>query len=335
MSVRGRSHHSWVRQLNDSLRPQCSTGARVLDLYCGAGGLSLGFRACGFQVIGIDNSCDALSTYSQNLGFADKMDLNYESELPSADIIVAGPPCQPWSRAGRRGGSADRRDGLARVALAIEQIRPVVAVIENVPDLARNGSRHHLDQFESALRRLGYSVSEFILNAAEYGVPQNRSRIFVTACDGDRALVRPEPWDEMISVRRAIPGTWWREPSESCLLSSSMDAYIERYERASGCRVPRDLHLDRPARTLTVRNLSGATGDMIRLRMPDGQRRRTLTVREAARLQSFPDWFRFHGSRRSQLTQIGNAVPPLLALAVAGSVRERVDESSAPTRFGR
>ena len=87
-----------------------------------------------------------------------------------------------------------------------------------------------------------------------------------------------------------------------------------------------DLHFDKPARTLTARNLSGATGDMMRLRLPDG-RRWTLTVREAARLQSFPDWFKFTGNQRSELEQIGNAVPPLLALAVARSVSERLRNS--------
>ena len=100
-----------------------------------------------------------------------------------------------------------------------------------------------------------------------------------------------------------------------------MDAYISRYEEASKCKHPRDLYLDRPARTLTVRNLVGATGDMVRVKIEDG-RRRTLTVREAARLQSFPDWFKFTGTESKQLKQIGNAVPPLLSYHVAGAVLE-------------
>lgn len=80
---------------------------------------------------------------------------------------------------------------------------------------------------------------------------------------------------------------------------------------------PRDLHLDkRPARTVTCRNLAGATGDMHRVVLPDGRRRR-LTVREGARLQSFPDWFEFQGSEASQYKQIGNAVPPLMAYEIA------------------
>ncbi len=312
---------TWVQRLNQLLEQRSLLGLKVLDLYCGAGGLSLGFRAQGFEVSGIDNAIDPVKTYMRNLGIAWRADLHSYDDLPAADVIIAGPPCQPWSRAGRREGSTDRRDGLANVTQAIKHVRPHVAVIENVPDLARQDARSYLDEIESVLGGLGYAVSEFLLNAADYGVPQNRTRVFVTAVKDNCPLKQPDPWMETFTVRQAIPGTWWREARGSSLLSTRMDDYIARYEQASGCRVPRDLHLDRPARTLTVRNLSGATGDMIRIRLPDGHKRRTLTVREAARLQSFPDWFRFEGSHRSQLSQIGNAVPPLLAFAVAGSVR--------------
>ena len=99
-----------------------------------------------------------------------------------------------------------------------------------------------------------------------------------------------------------------------------MDKYIKKYEKASKCVRPRDLHLNQPARTVTCRNISAPTGDMLRILLPDGRRRR-LTVQEAARLQSFPDWFEFQGSEESQFNQIGNAVPPLLAKTLAGSVK--------------
>jgi hypothetical protein len=109
-------------------------------------------------------------------------------------------------------------------------------------------------------------------------------------------------------------------PPESKFLTPGMDEYVAKYERASFCIRPRDLYPDQPARTVTCRNLAGATGDMHRVRLPDGRRRR-LFVREAARLQSFPDWFEFCGAETSQFNQIGNAVPPLLAWHLAGSVK--------------
>ena len=314
---------SWIRDTNSRLRRETILGLKALDLFCGAGVLSLGFWACGFEVEGIDHSADAVSTYSINLGKADCANLSNASGLPNADVIIAGPPCQPWSRAGKRLGEQDERDGFAITMQAVQKIRPVAVVIENVPDVARSHKRQHLDEIETQLATLGYAIAEHVLNAADYGVPQNRRRIFITGIRGDRPLDPPEAWSDTVSVSQAIPGTCRREAAGAKLLTGRMGAYIERYERASGCRTPRDLHLDRPSRTLTVRNLSGATGDMMRLRLPDG-RRRTLTAREAARLQSFPDWFRFRGTERSRLEQIGNAVPPLLALAVASSVRERV-----------
>jgi DNA (cytosine-5)-methyltransferase 1 len=104
-------------------------------------------------------------------------------------------------------------------------------------------------------------------------------------------------------------------------LTASQDAYIANYEKASKCINPRDLYADRPARTLTCRNLSAATGDMQRVKLPDGKRRRLL-ISEAARLQSFPDNFEFSGAETSKFYQIGNAVPPLLAYKMAIAVKE-------------
>ena len=310
-----------MSDMNSLLRRGTSSPVRVLDLFCGAGGFSLGFWANGFDVVGIDRSPDAVETYSLNFSRALRADLNELQELPEAEVLIAGPPCQPWSRAGKRQGGNDKREGLLTTAKIVKQIRPAVVVIENVPDIARSSKRQHLDDFESQLSSLGYAVAEYELNAADYGVPQNRKRMFIIANISGRTLYPPEPLHESISVRQAIPGRCERPALDSKLLSDSMAAYIQRYERASGCRKPRDIHLDCPSRTLTVRNLIGATGDMLRLQLSDGSRR-TLTVAEAARLQSFPDWFRFHGSKRSKFEQIGNAVPPLLSLAVARTVRD-------------
>jgi DNA (cytosine-5)-methyltransferase 1 len=111
-----------------------------------------------------------------------------------------------------------------------------------------------------------------------------------------------------------------------------MDRYIAAYEAKSKCVRPRDLHLDRPARTLTCRNLAGATSDMHRVLLPDGRRRRLL-LREAARLQSFPDWFEFAGNETSALYQIGNAVAPLFALNLAQAVRGYLERDLQATEL--
>lgn len=311
--------------MNSSLRRREDLGLRVLDLYCGAGGFSLGFWAAGFDVEGIDWNHDAAATYSANMGRASCENLIEIEEWPNADVIVAGPPCQPWSRAGKRLGGRDERDGFDIVKQFVENVNPFAVVVENVPDVARMGNRHVLDSFISDLEALGYRIAEYVLNAADFAVPQDRRRIFVTGVLDQEPLSLPEGRPGKVSVRQAIPGRHRRAARGSQIVSESMISYIRRYEQASGCRIPRDVHPDRPCRTLTVRNLSGATGDMLRILLPDGSRR-TLTVQEAARLQSFPDWFKFRGSERTKFEQIGNAVPPLLSLAIANTVKERITQ---------
>ena len=162
----------------------------------------------GFDVAGIDRNADSVGTYTRNLGEASCTELDDETALPHADAIIAGPPCQPWSRAGKRLGQSDERDGLAIVARAVREIRPVAALIENVPDLARSRDRQHLDDFKEEIAALGYAVGEHLLNAADYGVPQTRRRVFVTAVVGDEPLDPPAPWSVKVTAREAIPGTF-------------------------------------------------------------------------------------------------------------------------------
>ena len=319
---------SWLHRLHLALTPRPQQPFSVLDLFCGAGGFSLGFVVSGFRVQGVDRDTDAVATFSDNVGSATCLDLTRDISLPRADVLIAGPPCQPWSRAGKQLGESDPRDGFSAIARALQIVDPTVVVVENVPEITRDDHRKRLDGFLADLISCGYEVNEAVLNAAHYGVPQNRRRLFVIAVRDAAAVNFPGQCGSQVQVRDAIPETCEIAPEDSRFLSPDMDRYIARYERASGCRVPRDLHLDRPARTLTVRNLGGATSDMMRLSLPCG-RRRMLTVREAARLQSFPDWFHFTGSRQSQLSQIGNAVPPLLGLAVAKQVRQTLESLAA------
>ena len=317
------SNATWLKRLHESLQPTVEPDYLAIDLYCGAGGFSLGFAASGFKVYGVDRDPDAVATYSENVGEAKCVDLGNEVSLPKADALIAGPPCQPWSRAGKQLRELDARNGFPVIAKAVDVIDPHVVVVENVPDISRDDHRKPLDDFLAFLAQRGYAVSEGVLNAANFQVPQNRRRAFVIGVLDAERIKLPEPGNSSCAVHDAISDTCHMAPEDARFLSEDMDRYIARYEQASCCRVPRDLHLHRPARTLTVRNLAGATGDMMRICMPDG-RRRMLTVREAARLQSFPDWFHFHGSRSSQFSQIGNAVPPLLGLALAKQVRQRL-----------
>jgi DNA (cytosine-5)-methyltransferase 1 len=178
-------------------------------------------------------------------------------------------------------------------------------------------NKHYLDGIIAQLQNLDYIVEYKLLNSVDFGVPQRRERLFVIAHRGQWQF--PIPGKQQFTAGDALKDLLETIPPNPKFLTKSMDAYVAKYERASSCIRPRDLHLNEPSRTVTCRNLNGATGDMLRVNLNDGRRRR-LMPREGARLQSFPDWFEFAGSEGSQFNQIGNAVPPLLGKAVAKAV---------------
>ena len=321
---------SWIESTDALLLPRRARHGLVLDLFAGCGGLALGFEAVGFRTVGYELSKSAADSYEANLrGKCVVERLRVGSELPAARVIIGGPPCQPFSNGGKRQASRDERDGFPAMLDAIARIEPELAIIENVNGLTTGDRRPYFLETIKALEDLDYEVEKLQLNAAEFGVPQRRRRVFIVAHRGGFEAPASSP-QKMISARSALSGLLDEDPPEARWLTRSQDAYIARYEAASKCRRPRDLNLDEPARTLTCRNLAGATGDMQRIRQTDGRRRR-LEVREAARLQSFPDWFEFSGSITSQFEQIGNAVPPLLARALARSAKRYLAAGRART----
>ena len=304
--------------------PAGGNGPIVLDLFAGCGGLALGFEAAGFRTVGFESDSDACQTYQTNLHSpCHQTYLKAGVELSTgATVIIGGPPCQPFSVNGLQEGEHDERDGFPAFLWAVARYSPAVVVFENVRGM-RYRNEVYFNGITARLASLGYRVDWALLNAAEFCVPQRRERLFVVGHRGGFEF--PEPITrEPITAGRALGDLAYQIPPGAKFLTASMDAYVARYEQKSKCVRPRDLHLDIPSRTVTCRNLNGATGDMLRVRLPDGRRRR-LTVREGARLQSFPDWFHFAGTEGSQFNQIGNAVPPLLAKAVALAVKRHLD----------
>ncbi len=309
----------FVTKINSLLRPNTTEKEVVLDLFAGCGGLSLGFEAAGYKTIGFEKDKAASATYQNNLGSnCHAIELDLDFDYPYAEILIGGPPCQPFSVGGCQKGIKDSRDGFPIFIDAVKKLRPKVFMFENVRGLLYS-NKWYFELIIEELNKLGYIIDYKLLNAVNFGVPQNRERLFVI---GHRAkFAFPKPCHQKVSVGEAIGDLMHTVPPESKFLTESMDAYIANYEKASSCINPRDLYADRPARTLTCRNLAGATGDMHRVRLKDGRRRRILH-REAARLQTFPDWFEFVGNETQQFYQIGNAVPPLLAYHLAVAIKE-------------
>ncbi|PID90271.1 MAG: DNA (cytosine-5-)-methyltransferase [Bacteroidetes bacterium] len=305
--------------LSKLLQPAPATAGIALDLFAGAGGLSLGFEAAGFSTVGIEQNAAACASYRENLkGDCTCICINEQTQFPRADVVIGGPPCQPFSRRGSQKGKDDNRDGFPHFVRAVHEVQPAIFVIENVRNLY-DKHKLYLEGILDELRGFGYAISLDVLNAVDYGVAQNRERIIIV---GHRHPFRfPAPLGRRYTVEDAIGDIMDVLPAEPKFLTEAQDAYIAKYEKASSFITPRDLHRDRPARTITYRNLAGATSDMQRIRLADGRRRR-ITTREAARLQPFPDWFSFQGKESEQFKQIGNAVPPLLALQLAQAVLE-------------
>jgi DNA (cytosine-5)-methyltransferase 1 len=310
---------SYVDQINHVLKPAPSRNPLVVDLFAGCGGLSLGFEAQGFATHGFEMDTDSCATYQKNLkGNCTQVVLTPETQLPPATVVIGGPPCQPFSVGGNQKGLQDSRDGFPIFISAVKKLCPEIWLFENVRGLLYK-NRCYFDEIVQSLQNLGYIVEWKLLNAVDFGVPQNRERLIVIGHKGNFRF--PKLITTKITAGEALGELAAQAPPQSKYLTPSMDEYVAKYEKASFCKNPRDLHLDKPARTLTCRNLAGATGDMHRIKLPDGRRRR-LFIREAARLQSFPDWFEFVGSETSCFNQVGNAVAPLFAFQLAASVRD-------------
>jgi DNA (cytosine-5)-methyltransferase 1 len=309
---------NYIKKINTVLIPKISKNSPlVIDLFAGCGGLSLGFEANGFKTLGYEVDMSCCETYNKNLsGNCIQHHITTKSTFEDAKVIIGGPPCQPFSVRGKQAGEIDSRNGFPSFVAAISKYKPEFWLFENVRGVFYK-NKQYIEEMISELQLLGYIIEFKLLNAVNYGVPQNRERIFV--CGHKGKFIFPEPLIDKLPAGVAIWDTATTTPPESKFLTKNQDQYISVYEEKSKCIKPRDLHLDIPARTLTCRNLAGATSDMHRIRLPDGKRRRLL-IQEAKRLQSFPDWFEFAGNETSQFNQIGNAVPPLMSFHIAESV---------------
>lgn len=315
-------HNEYMKRLAAITPLKQSNGWTAIDLFSGCGGLSLGFESLGFELNAYELEESYAETHSRNFtNTCIVKKLTVDTNFPKANIVIGGPPCQPFSVGGKQEGVNDKRNCMPAFVSCIKQTKPDIFIFENVRGLLYK-NRWYLEEVSQELANLGYIVEGKLVKLVNHGVPQNRERVFIVGHKGGFKF----PENEIIkfTVGDALGELAFEAPEDGRYLTESADAYVERYEIASKCVTPRDTHLHKPARTLTCRNIAAATGDMHRLVMEDG-RRRQLRIREAARLQSFPDWFEFSGTETQAFYQIGNAVPPIYSYKLARSVMDYLE----------
>lgn len=311
---------------------------RVLSLFSGAGGLDLGFELAGAQtVVCVDNDPEACKTLRFNRPEWDVFEgdiRDYTPDVNSIDIVIGGPPCQGFSSAGK-GNPDDPRNFLWREYFrVVEAVRPRAMVLENVSALTHGRNGDHLNGIIKALESIGYSFDMGVLNAADFGVPQARRRLIVIGLrDGHPTLPAPTVETPM-TVKEAIGDLENApyDPTFSHVPPKHAPHVAERWSRLAPGEVDPNyrrgrLDYDRPSMTIRAGGGYGPRGDHLAGFHPPihPSRPRQLTVREAARLQSFPDEWILQGSKTAQGRQIGNAVPVKLAEAIARHVIAMLD----------
>ena len=362
----------------------------AIDLFCGAGGLSEGFRQAGFHILA-GNDIDEYAgetfkaAHAEAEFFPGQIEHIRAGEFLNAtglkkgalDCLIGGPPCQAFSVYNHQRGLHDKRSKLFQEYLRIvEGLRPKWVVLENVTGISSAGNGKAVRNIVAGLEELGYAVDIQILRAEEYGIPQERRRVFFLGNRFGLPALWPEPTHgrgllPFVTVRDAIcdlpalengedPGPMkYRSEAKSAyqamLRRNAQVVYNHAAPRLADINLKRMnyIHQGGSWRDIPVELLPAGMKQARRCdhtkrygRLhPDGlsstiltkcdlhwgafihpDQNRVLTVREAARLQSFPDCFRFFGPRTEQYVQVGNAVPPAIGKCVAEAVLEAAAE---------
>ena len=312
-----------------------------IDLFAGCGGMSCGLEMAGLKgLAAVEHKEIASITYARNLNhqvvtgdicLPETKQRLYDivRELTGGvgiDIVAGGPPCQGFSMAGKRQADDDRNNLYREYIEVVGHLLPKYIVMENVSGMRTMSGGEFIRNITRDLEALGYHVDIRLLNSADYCVPQKRERIIIIGNRFGIANLFPAPLltpDRYVTVGDAIADLAYAPENVgfSHIYTKHSTAKVEAFKalKPGGHYSPRyngtlrRLYCDRPSYTVTYSN-----GNCdIHPECP-----RVLTLRELARLQSFPDSFLFYGSKQAQGVAIGNAVPPLLAKAIGLALRE-------------
>ena len=344
----------------------------ILDLFCGCGGLSKGFKDKGFTILGgIDNDEQALKSFLFNFPESRVYNCDISKTSPQKalynldiipeqiDVLIGGPPCQGFSKINNTnsGSEKDERNELVYSFLNyVEFIHPAIVLIENVPELFYHKNGKTRRNIIKKLQDNNYNVSSQIISMYDYGLPQKRRRYFILAALNEKLIipegssVRRSAWDAISDLPVVNQG----EGTDGALYQIKPQNAFQRKMRKNSAGVfnhfghklsekqTERIKIIKPGETLNeADNNSKYSGVYGRLdyinpaptvtasahhigagRYIHPREDRVLTVRELARLQSFPDDFRFFGTRIQQTRQVGNAVPPMFAEYLASIIKK-------------
>ncbi len=352
---------------------------RILDLFCGAGGFSKGMDMVdGFKTkVALDFDKSAINTFKNNFpesvcicgDISDqktKDKVICESKKNKVNMVIGGPPCQGFSLKGKNRGLEDSRNFLfLEYVDIVSKIKPEIFVIENVKNMISSGGGFFIKQIYERFEKLGYTLNHGILNAYNFGVPQNRERtIIIGALFAGGIDLPKESTIKNTTVRDAISDLSYLNSSEGKDISDYINDAESDYQKnmragmdklynhkatnhslvaleklkmippeGDKSYLPKELHgkqkfsttwsrliWDKPSPTIDTRFDTPSNG-----RNSHPYLNRSITPREAARIQSFPDSFIFYGKKVSICKQIGNAVPPLMAKAIAEHIKKRLE----------
>ena len=308
---------------------------RSVELYGGCGGMALGLARAGFtHAMLVDSSPRCVETLRAN-GFKNVVCARVEEidfrRFAGVDLLAGGVPCQPWSVAGKDLGATDDRNGWEHALRAAAECRPKALFFECVAGLLRRKFRAYLESVIARFQALGYTIHVLKVNAVEYGVPQNRTRALIIGFQNAAHRFVPP---------KVVNGSSIRDALASLGAPNGVNDHVLRgHARSYAGHTGSDP--DKPAKCLVAGSIDkGVGGGMNTVRQPDGTVR-YFTVRELARLQTFPDTYKLPSVWSTANHQLGNAVPVQLAhvwaKAIAAALKKKVSPwepcARRPRRF--
>lgn len=308
----------------------------VIDLFCGAGGLSEGFKEAGFtSILGIDHNKAALETFAHNhkeaktiLGEIEdisKEDIKKQIGNQKVHLIIGGPPCQGFSMAGRRNPTDPRNRLVQEFLRIVKEFRPEFFVIENVQGfrtMTDKKGKLVLEIVNELAKESGYYVQAYFLNSKDYGVAQKRKRMFLIGSKKKDLKYDIKKSKELKVKDIILPK---EKISDKYFYSQRLiDGFLRRGKRNKELKRGfgwQFLDLDDQSYTISARYYKDGCEALVKYdnSFKEGSIRK-LTEKECARIQSFPDSYEFLGGKINTYKQIGNAVPPKMAKAVAKSI---------------